>query len=262
MRFCSYFLFILAGSIVYARLYRVQTFAGGGLPQNIPASTANIGHPSAVATDGFGNVFIALTDYSIVVKVDSGGILTLVAGNGIAGLSGDGGPAVDAEINTPSGIAVDAGGNVYIADQGNARIRRVSNGLITTIAGTGLRGPSGHGGPATGASLGTVHALAIDAAGSLFLADGNTIREISNAVITTIAGTGTTGFSGDNGPARAAQFNTPSGIAVDAPGVVYIADQNNQRIRQISSGGWLRRLPELVRFQTAGDNGPAINAGA
>jgi uncharacterized protein (TIGR03437 family) len=163
-----------------------------------------------------------------------------IAGNGTAGFSGDNGPATSAQLSGPFGVAVDAAGNLYIADTGNYRVRKVSNGVITTVVGNGTTGFSGDNGPATSARLGSVGPIGVtvDFAGNLYIADvGNQrIREVANGVITTVAGNGTTGFSGDNGLATSAQLWTPIGVAVDAAGDLYIADQQNERIRKVTNG--------------------------
>ena len=149
------------------------------------------------------------------------------------GYSGDGGPATAAELNSPTGVAVDAAGDLFIADSGNNRIREVNlaTGMITTVAGNGTGGYSGDGGPATAAELDYPEGVAVDAAGDLFIADSdnNRVREVnlSTGMITTVAGNGTDGYSGDNGPATAAELNYPEGIAVDAAGDLFIADTDN-----------------------------------
>ena len=168
--------------------------------------------------------------------------LTLIAGTGIAGATGDNGPATAARINSPAAIVLDANGNLFIADTANHRIRKIdaATQIISTIAGTGTPGFSGDNGPAAAAQLRDPGAIAIDPAGNLYIADSsnNRIRKIdvTTQTISTIAGTGAPGFSGDNGPATAAQLNAPQGIALDPTGNIYIADSFNNRIRQISAG--------------------------
>jgi sugar lactone lactonase YvrE len=188
--------------------------------------------------DQAGNLFIAeLND--VVLRLDATtGLLTLAAGNGAQGYSGDNGPATSAQLNSPYGVAVDSAGNLYIADSGNNRIRKVSNGVISTVAGTGAQGYSGDNGPATSAQLNFPTGIALDSAGSLYIADywNNRIRKVSNGVITTVAGNGTPGFSGDGGPATSAELSNPSGVALDAAGSLYIADTLNNRIRKVSNG--------------------------
>jgi trimeric autotransporter adhesin len=147
-----------------------------------------------------------------------------VAGTGSAGFSGDGGPATAAQLGFPFGVAVDAEGSLYIADQSNSRIRKVSEGTITTVAGTGTGGFTGDGGPATAAQLSYPRGVAVDAAGNLYIADDANlrIRKVSGGTITTVAGNGSFGFSGDGGAATAAQLFYPMGVAVDAAGNLYV----------------------------------------
>jgi uncharacterized protein (TIGR03437 family) len=160
------------------------------------------------------------------------------AGNGTIGYSGDNGPATSAQLNQPWGVAVDAAGNVYIADTVNNRIRKVANGVISTVAGNGTLGYSGDDGPATSAQLSWPEGVAVDSAGNLYVADqnNNRIRKVSNGVITTVAGNGMPGYSGDNGPATSARLNWPGDVAVDFAGNLFIADYRNNRIRKVSNG--------------------------
>ncbi|HEY4086864.1 MAG TPA: hypothetical protein VGM43_13045 [Bryobacteraceae bacterium] len=235
--------------------------AGNGTPgfsgDNGPAENAQLLNPFGVAVDSAGNVFIADSGNNRIRKV-SGGIITTVAGNGLAYFGGDNGPATSGELNAPSGIAVDSAGNLYIADRYNRRVRKVSNGIITTVAGNGQQGYSGDNGPATSAQL-TPIAVAVDSAGSLFIAANENIREVSVGIITTVAGNGSQGFAGDNGPATAAQLNSPQGVALDAAGNIYIADTQNSEIRKVSAGV----ITTLAGNRTAGfsgDGGPAASA--
>jgi sugar lactone lactonase YvrE len=164
--------------------------------------------------------------------------ITTVAGNGTAGYSGDDGLATAARLNAPAGVAVDARGNLYIADAGNNRVREVTGGRIVTIAGNGTPGYSGDGGPATTAALHSPHGVAVDGSGNVYIADAgnNRVRKVSGGTITTIAGNGTPGFSGDHGAATAAELDDPNGVAVDRRGDVYIADSINGRVREVASG--------------------------
>jgi sugar lactone lactonase YvrE len=187
------------------------------------------------------------------------------AGNGIAGYSGDGGSALQAQIYNPFGFAIDHSGNVYFADVLNHVIRKVdASGIITTFAGTaGVAGYGGDGGPATSCQLYKPYGMAFDAAGNMFIADcnNNRIRKISpGGIITTIAGTGATGFSGDGGPAVTAILESPRGITVDANGNIYFADNWNLRIRRISTSGIITTVAGNGTFGYSGDGGPAINA--
>jgi streptogramin lyase len=195
-----------------------------------------------------------------------------VAGNGTQGFSGDGGPATGAQLNHPAGVAVDDAGNLYIADTGNFRIREVAAdaGTITTIAGNGTQGDTGDGGPATEAELYAPVSLALDSLGNLYFSDssaiggpGADVREVAagSGVITTVAGTGNSGYSGDGGPATAAQLNGPSGIAVDSAGDVYIADLGNHVIREVSAKtGIIQTVAGNGASGSTGDGGPANKA--
>jgi len=244
--------------------YTISTFAGGALPVNIAGTSASLYYPTAVAVDKAGNVF--LTDFfeSIVLRLDATtGVLTLAAGNGTQGFSGDDGLATSAQLNGPNGVAVDSAGTLYISDGDNFRIRRVSNGVITTVAGNGSAGVSGafagDNGPATSAQL-FPSGVAVDAAGNLYISDFvNRIRKVANGVITTVAGNGTQGLSGDNGPATSAQLYYPAGVAVDAAGNLYIADSGNNRIRKVSNGV-ITTVAGSGLGGFGGDNGPATSA--
>jgi uncharacterized protein (TIGR03437 family) len=244
MRLVSVAVLSLAVSgCAFGQSYTISTFAGGGLPVNIPGTSATLGNPYGVAVDGAGNLFFS-DGLNVVLRLDATtGILTLVAGNGTPGFSGDNGPATSAQLYDPTGIALDGAGNLYIADTWNNRIRKVSNGVITTVAGSGIEGFSGDNGPATSAQLYLPYGIAVDAAGNLYIADtgDNRVRKVSNGVITTVAGSGPTGlhnggYGGDNGPATSAQLYDPQGVAVDTAGNLYIADSYNGRIRKVSNG--------------------------
>jgi uncharacterized protein (TIGR03437 family) len=188
--------------------------------------------------DSAGDLYIA--DFAGErIREISNGVITTVAGNGTYGFSGDNGPATSARLYSPSGVAVDSAGNLYIADADNNRIRKVSDGVITTVAGNGTEGFSGDNGPATSAQLYNPYGVAVDSAGNLYIADygNNRVRKVSNGVITTVAGNGTQGFSGDDGPATSAQLDGPFGVAVDRAGNLYIADYFNSRIRILTPTG-------------------------
>jgi len=212
----------------------------GGTTGGVPATSTSV-NDGRVAVDGSGNLYI--TDFfSAVRKVSTNGIITTIAGNGTTGFAGDGGPATSAELGlSPNGVAVDTSGNVFIADTGNNRIRKVSTtGIITTLAGNGTAGLAGDGGPATAAELSYPLGVAVDASGNVYIADtnNNSIRKVSpGGIITTLAGNGTGGFSGDGGLAASAQLNRPGGVAVDTHGNIFIADTDNSRVREVSSSG-------------------------
>jgi sugar lactone lactonase YvrE len=204
------------------------------------ATVAELRFPRGVAVDPGGNLFIADWGNHRVRRVDAEtGVITTVAGTVRKGFSGDGGPATSAELRFPFGVAVDGAGNLFIADSGNHRIRRVDagTGIITTVAGTGDRGFQGDGGSATRAQLAGPQGLVVDGTGNLFIADRDNSRvrrvDAATGVITTVAGTSVFGFSGDGGPATNAQIMSPGGVAVDRTGNLFIADTGNDRIRRV-----------------------------
>jgi uncharacterized protein (TIGR03437 family) len=261
-------LFLAAGlctvaTVASAQQYRISTIAGGAPPLTpAPAFNSSIGAPLATAVDASGNVYFV--SINCVFKVDKTFNLTLMAGTSTSGYSGDGGPATSAQLNGPTGIALDTAGNLYIADASNYRIRRVSpTGLIVTIAGNGTQGYSGDNGPAAKAQLNGLAGIAVDGNGNLYFPDkvGAWIRKVSPAgIITTIAGTGTNGYSGDNGPAAGAQLYGPSGIAIDGSGNIYIVDSSNVRIRMISTTGTITTVAGSGGQGFFGDGGQAVNA--
>ena len=255
-------LFILASGTAAAQTYSISTFAGGGLPVNIPGLSASLYGPTAVAVDKSGNVF--LSDDNTILRLDAAtGILTLVAGIGTSGYSGDNGPATSAALSNPYGIAVDSAGNVYIADTSNCVVRKVSGGVITTVAGASACGFSGDNGPATSAQLDTPSGVALDSAGNLYIADtsNSRIRKVSGGVITTVAGNVPGGFSGDGGSAFSAALSGPRALAFDSAGNLYIADTGNGRVREVSATGTITTVAGNGTYGTSGDNGPATNAG-
>jgi sugar lactone lactonase YvrE len=234
-----------------------------------PATNASLNDPLGAAVDACGNLFIADTYNNVIRKVDTNGIITTVAGNHKTGGSygGDGNPATNASLSYPCGAVVDASGNLFIADTGNNIIRKVdTNGIITTVAGNYSTGGSygGAGGPATDASLNNPSAAAVDASGNLFIADTDNqlIRKVdTNGIITTVAGNGSYGYSGDGGPATNASLNYPYGVAVDAFGNLLIADSGNNVIRKVDTGGFIATVAGNGTQGYSGDNGMATNAG-
>jgi hypothetical protein len=243
----------------------ITTFAGTGVAgfsgDTGQATAAQLNAPYDVAVDGAGNVYIADINNHRIRKVDTAGVITTFAGTGVAGFSGDTGQATAAQLNGPSGVAVDGAGNVYIADLNNHRIRKVDTaGVITTFAGTGTAGFTGDTGQATAARINTAFGVAVDSAGNVYIADtGNQrVRKVDTAgVITTIAGTGVAGFSGDTGQATAAQLNNPIGVAVDGAGNVYIADYTNHRIRKVDTAGVITTIAGTGVGGFSGDTGQA-----
>jgi uncharacterized protein (TIGR03437 family) len=207
-----------------------------------PATSAHLNDPQAVAIDASGNLYIA--DYlNYVVREVSAGIIKDFAGNtqveSSPGGTGDGGPATQAELSGPQGMAADGSGNVYIADLSVQRVRKVSNGIISTFAGTGLPCCSGEGGPAVSASISSPQQLTADAAGNVYIAESNcVVHEVTTGgTLVRVAGNETLGYSGDGGPATSAQLSCgPEGVAVDGAGRIYIADTYNNVIRMVSNG--------------------------
>jgi trimeric autotransporter adhesin len=205
------------------------------------AKSAELSDPAGVAVDASGNIYIAdNSNHRVRMVTKSSLVITTVAGNGTSGYSGDGIQAISANLYNPSGVAVDASGNIYIADSYNNRIRLVTKntGIITTVAGTGRGSYSGDSGQATSANLWTPVAIALDALGNIYIADcyNNLIRLVSKStgIIITLAGNGRRGYGGDNGQATSATLQCPQGVAVDALGRVYIADQSD-RIRMVEA---------------------------
>jgi trimeric autotransporter adhesin len=218
----------------------ISTIAGTGTAgyngDGIVATTAQLNYPTSVAVDGSGNVYIADGSNNCVRKINSSGIISKFAGGGMSGV-GDGGAATAAQLLLPYGVAVDASGNVYIADATDHRIRKVNtSGIISTIAGNGTTGYSGDGAAATLAQI-SPNGICLDASGNIYFTDGTTrIRKINSAgIVTTVAGNGANGFSGDGMAATMAQLANPNGVAVDATGNLYIADLMNNRIRKVTA---------------------------
>jgi hypothetical protein len=191
---------------------------------------------TAIAVDRTGALFVAENGNNRVRRIENG-IITTVAGNGAAGFSGDGGSATRASVGSPSAVAVDGDGVLYIAQSGPiSRIRKVDrNGVISTVAGNGTADFTGDGGPATSASLNIPIAVAVDGSGNIYVAEmRNRVRKVDvNGIITTVAGDGTVGFTGDGGPGTAARLNAPVALAVKEDGTLFIADWGNQRVRMV-----------------------------
>ncbi len=221
--------------------YQLTTIAGSDMVGDGGAAVAaQVDQPEGLAVDSAGNLYISDAANHRVRKVGSDGTITTVAGTGHPGFGGDAGPATAAQLNQPYGLAVDKAGNLYVADFGNQRVRRVgTDGTMTTVAGNGETGSDGDGGPATAAQMLSPRNLAIDPGGNIYISEfmGHTVRRVgTDGIITTIAGTGIAGFSGDGGPAASAQLAFPAGLALDSAGALYIADTVNFSIRKVLAG--------------------------
>ena len=249
----------------------ITTVTGDGRPgfsgDNGPATGAMLSDPSDVAVDSFGDIFIADNYNQRIREVDLNGIITTVAGNGSQAYSDGGGAAINASLNYPCGVAVDAVGNLFIADSFNGSVRKVDvHGVISTFAGNGEGGPpfgTGDGGLATSANLEQPTGVAVDASGNLFIADRmvRCIRKVStNGVITTVAGGGSYLTLGDGGPATSASLRAPFDVAVDSAGNLFIADTRNNRIRKVDASGLITTVAGDGLEGDTGDGGAATNA--
>lgn len=237
----------------------ITTVAGNGTfgysGDGGPAIAAEWKQPGGIAVDAAGNIYIDDSGNNRIRKV-ANGVITTVAGNGTAGYAGDGGTATQAELNNPTGIAVDSSGNVYFADTGNSRVRKLVGTIITSVAGNGTSGFNGDGGAANLAEL-SPSGVAVDTAGNLYITDASSrIREVANGIINTVAGNGTQGFGGDTGPAISAELNRPVGVAVDLSGNLFIADSGNTRVRKVARGV----IQTVAGGGSVGDGGPPNTA--
>ena len=250
------------------RIGTIETIAGVGVQGyggDDPTTTpAFLNAPSGIAKDGAGNWYISDSGNHRIRKVTSTFVISTVAGTGVAGFSGDNGPGTAAKLYSPEHIVFDGAGNLLISDAGNHRIRKLSSdGTITTIAGTGVSGAAGDNGPATSAQLATPFGVAVCPGGSFVIADTNNhaIRRVnSSGVITKIAGGNGQGFFGDGGPAISAVLNSPTGVACDSTGNVFIADYGNHRIRKVITDGTISTIAGTAFHGLSGDGGPATSA--
>ena len=262
-------LFCLSGFTVVGQ--NIETIAGTGAfgfgGDGGPAASALLNQPSGITIDKEGNIYIADYENYYIRKIDVSGNITSIAGTGINGYSGDDVPASTSQLDHPYAVTLDKYGNIYIADQFSHRIRKItkSTGMITTVAGNGNAGYNGDGIPATSAELWLPSDVAVDTAGNMYIADvnNNRIRKVTAAtgIISTIAGTGTGGYSGDGGPAVNAKLWIPYGICLDSSANLYIADYRNCRIRKvIANSGNITTIAGTGVFGFDGDGGPAAAA--
>lgn len=264
--YCAVLLLVFRGS-VNAQIQVISTYAGNsavaaGYSGNGGAATAALmNNPASVCTDASGNLYIAEFGNHVVRKVATNGTISLIAGTGVAGNTGNGGAATLAQLSSPNGIAVDGAGNIYIADAAANVVRMVNtSGIISAVAGTGAAAYTGDGGPATAAAIQTPYGLVLDAAGNLYIADyGNhAVRRINTSgVISTFVGNGSGigSYTGDGGPATTAQVNGPTDVAVDGSGNLYVADNGNHVVRRVTAGN-------ISTFAGNGASGNTGNGGA
>ncbi len=230
-----------------------------------PATAAEIQNPAGLYADTTGNLFFADQSNNRVRMISTSGIITTIIGNGVGGFSGDGGQATAAEINAPQGIFIDKKGNIYIGDFFNNRIRKVNtSGIIRNIAGNGFTNFSGDGGPATAAELNGPSDVCVDTTGNVYIADEtfSHIRIVNTSgIINTFAGNGVNGYSGDGGPATAAEIHGPSGVRIDGAQNIYIADLQNRVIRKVNTSGIISTVAGIAGISNySGDGGPASAA--
>ena len=253
-RFISLFITLFFGTVCFGQIGIITTYA-----------TAQ---GDGIVMDQLGNIYLATNGEHTIKKISPSGVITIIAGtSGVSGYSGDGGPATAATLNFPQGLAIDASGNIFVADFFNHVIRKINvSGVITTVVGTSTAGYGGDGGPATAAQLSWVQGITIDQAGNLYLSESDmanaTIRKVdATGVITKIAGQyGAVGFNGDGGPATAALFSSSlAGITTDAYGNIYVSDESNNRIRKIDASGVITTFAGNGLAGYAGDGGPAAS---
>ncbi|MBT5376625.1 MAG: hypothetical protein HOL15_07415 [Nitrospinaceae bacterium] len=229
-----------------------------------PATSVVLTLVDGIAVDRAGNIYLSHRSKNRIRKVSPDGIITTIAGNGIAGYSGDGGPALEAALNFPAGLALDEQNNLFIADRNNHRIRKVTpDGIISTVAGTGQAEFGGDGGPALEAQLHHPSDVEVASNGELYFSDrsNHRIRKVNqDGIISTVAGQGQLGFGGDFGLATNALLKFPFGIALDKKGNLYIADRGNNRVRKVDVRGFITTLAGNSMHSFGGDYGPASHS--
>jgi sugar lactone lactonase YvrE len=267
----------VAAATCFAQPFVISTFAGGG-PLSGPALSTSVANPEAIASDAAGDIYFVTGP--MVYKLDNEGTITRIAGTGVLGYSGDGGPATSAQLDGPTALAADSTGNVYVAE-GGGHIRKVgTDGIITSIAGNGVchggcySNGAGDGGPATSAQLFFPWQIAVDSDGNVYFAEWGTprVRKISTSgIITTVIGNGKSGYSGDGGPATSAMIGEAWGLAIDSAGTIYISDNiggddyspDAVRVRKVTPDGIITTIAGTGapgESPDTGDGGPAVNA--
>jgi len=248
---------------------KITTFAGTGTAgfsgDSGPAAQAEVNDVTGLAADANGNIYLVDQNNNRIRKVGTNGVISTFAGNGTAGYSGDSGPALQAQLNLPTGVCVaPSSGAVYVNDLSNRRVRVISpSGTITTVAGNGSAVSSGDNGPATAAGMVLPIRCAVDTSGNLYIADqgAHRIRKVDGSGnISTYAGTGAQGFSGDSGPATQATMNNPTWVMADNSGNIYVSDQFNHRVRMINTNGIITTVAGNGTPTFGGDGGPATSA--
>lgn len=264
--FPFFFLFILIHNRIKPQT--ITTFAGNGTygysGDGGPATSAQLAWAIGIVADNAGNVYIADHDNNVIRKVDNTGIISTFAGTGKLGYSGDGGTATSAKLYHPAALNVDNAGNLYFTDQNADVIRKINSaGIITSLTGNLPIGYSGDGGPVALAQFRSITGITPDNRGNLYIADGSNhaIRKVNaSGIITTVAGNGTAGFSGDGGSASSAKLSNPYEVVIDAAGNIYIPDAGNNRIRKINSSGVISTFAGNGIAGYNGDGGPATSA--
>jgi uncharacterized protein YjdB/sugar lactone lactonase YvrE len=264
----SIVLSVIAGVDTSSAL-KIYTIAGTGVAgfsgDDSLAVNAKINEPNYLTKDAVGNIYFSDYNNRRVRKISTEGIITTIAGNGTSGSGGDGGPATAAQLIEPGGLAIDASGNIYIADLGSNKIRKVStSGVITTFAGTGSSSSSGDGGHATSATLNVPMGLAIDNAGNIYVTEqfGHRVRKITagSNIISTIAGNGDIGYTGNGGPATAAKISYPNHIFLDSANNIYLTDNGNHALRKINNSGIITTIAGNGIQGFSGNGGAATAA--
>lgn len=229
-----------------------------------PALETDITSGEGLVLDPEGRPVFPDHQNDVVLRIEPTGRLSRIAGTGEKGYAGDGGPATDAKFDRPYDVAFDSHGDLYVVDEGNHVVRRIdAEGIVTTVAGNGTPGYSGDGGPATEAQLNEPYNIAFDAQGRMLIGDSanNAVRRVDeNGVITTIAGTGEQGYSGDGGPATQATLNLPQEVLVAADGRIFIGDEHNNAIRVIGNDGTITTLIGDGQAGRAADGTPVAEA--